>query len=248
MNLSEIFDQLTAGELSQLSIGGGEAGEIAKENWGKVIAHINLGIGALYKRFPLKENRLTLALLKDRTTYPLDSKYAMGNQRSRELTRYINDSTAEPFGDDVIKIERLYSLSGYELSLNDLSDKYSAFTPTALTLRVPVAIANETPDLPEYLKTSTLDVVYRASHPKIVMGLGYFDPARVELELPDTYLEALLLFVASRVNNPIGMTNEFHAGNSYAAKYEAECGRLELDGVTVGKGSQNSGIERGGWV
>lgn len=248
MYLSEVFEQLTSGELSQLSIGGGEAGEISEANWSRVINHINLGLGALYKRFPLKEGRLTLELLPDRTTYPIASKYAISNTRSRELSRYIRDSKGDPYLDDLLKVERVYSDTGYEMALNDLSDKYSVFTPSASTLRVPAGLVAEVAALPDYLKTETLDVVYRANHAKIVMGLGYFDPAREELELPESHLMALLLFVASRVNNPIGMTNEFHAGNSYAAKYEAECAQLEGLGLRVDKASQNSGIQRGGWA
>jgi hypothetical protein len=248
MYLSEVFEQLTAGELSQLSIGGGEAGAITEANYKNVIAHVNLGLAALYKRFTLKEGRFTIGLLADRTTYPIASKYAASATRSREMTKYILDSAMEPFEDDLIKVERVTTSSGYEMGLNDLADKYSVFTPNALTLRVPVALVNEAASLPDCLKTETLDVVYRASHKKIVMGLGYFDPTREELELPESHLMALLLFVASRVNNPIGMTNEFHAGNSYAAKYEAECAQLEGMGLRVDKASQNTGIQRNGWV
>ena len=68
------------------------------------------------------------------------------------------------------------------------------------------------------------------------------------MELPDAYLEALLYFVASRINNPIGMTNEFHAGNSYAAKYEQECARLEMLNLEVDQGYQNTRLRAGGWV
>jgi len=68
------------------------------------------------------------------------------------------------------------------------------------------------------------------------------------VQLPDSHLEALLFFVASRVNNPIGMTNEFNAGNSYAAKFEAACQALEEQGLQVDQDSQNTRLHRGGWV
>lgn len=42
MNLKEIFDQLTYGELSQISIGGGAAGQIRPEDYAKLVAHTNL--------------------------------------------------------------------------------------------------------------------------------------------------------------------------------------------------------------
>ena len=53
MKLKEVFDQLTYGELSQLSIGGQAQGEITEENYARVVAHVNLGLSAIYKRFHL---------------------------------------------------------------------------------------------------------------------------------------------------------------------------------------------------
>jgi hypothetical protein len=248
MKLSEIFAQLTYGELSQLSLGGAEQGVISEANHNQVLAHINLGLVALYKRFPIREGRLNLQLSAGRVTYSLKSSFAVSNRRSREVFRYILDSTAEPFEDDIHKVERVLTASGHELGLNDESDEYGTFTPSSHFLRVPLAIANKSRDLPDALKTDKLEVVYRANHPVIVKGIGLFDPDRVEVELPYSHLEPLLLFVASRIHNPIGMGAEFNAGNNYAAKYEAACQQLEVHNLRVDQGSQNTRFQRGGWV
>ena len=69
-----------------------------------------------------------------------------------------------------------------------------------------------------------------------------------EIELPYSHLEALLYFIASRVHNPIGMANEFHAGNSWAAKYEHECVRLEQLNLRVDQGEDNTNFCRNGWI
>jgi hypothetical protein len=248
MKLSEIFMQLTHGELSQLSLGGSEAGEISEANYPKIVSHVNLALTALYKRFPLKEGQLTVALQAGRSTYPLTSSYAAANRRSRESVKFILDTQAEPFENDIHKIERVYTDTGFELGLNDEADMYSCFTPTATTLRVPLAVVAESADLPQELKTTNLVVVYRANHPPITISLGLFEPERVEVDLPYSHLEPLLYYVASRVNNPTGMTNEFHAGNSYAAKYELSCAELERINLRVDQGSQNTRLERNGWV
>lgn len=247
MILKEIFDQLTHGELSQISIGGAESGEINESNYGQVLSHINLGLTALYKRFPLKEGRLTIALQPGRFTYPLSSQYAVSNSTSTEPVKYILD-TANPFKDDIHKVARVNTSSQWELGLNDEGDMYSVFTPSACVLRVPSSIVVSGAELPSYLQTKQLEVVYRANHPKIVLGLGTFDPTTYTVELPDSHLEPLLLFVASRVNNPMGMANEFNAGNNYAAKYERACEQLEQINLRVDQGSQHNRIERGGWV
>lgn len=238
MKLSEIFNQLTYGELSQIHLGGAEAGQIDENNYSKVLVHINLGLTALHTRFPLKEGRLSLQTQPGMLTYSLNSKYAVSNLKSREAVRFIVDSSAEPFKDDIHKVERVYQ-GTQELGLNDESDPLACFTPSAHVLRVPSEIVEE---------GSPLTVVYRANHVPIVVGLGYFDPTRVEVDLPYSHLEPLLYYVASRVNNPMGMANEFHAGNSYAAKYEAACQQLEMHNLRVDQGRQNTRLERNGWV
>lgn len=248
MKLSEIFAQLTYGELSQLSLGGVEAGAINVSNYPKVVAHINLGLLALYKRFPLKENRLMLQLQANQVVYPLTYDYAVTNPAVNGFTRYILDTVSEPFTSDILKVEKVITDNEYEieLGLNDGSD-YGVTTPTAHTLRVPLAFVDSTLELPEKYVTDNLELVFRANHPLITIGVG-FDPTTVNVELPYTHLEPLLYFVASRVNNPIGMTNEFHAGNSYAAKYEQACLLLEQKNLNVDQGSENTRLERNGWV
>lgn len=250
MKLLEVFSQLTYGELSQLHIGGGEAGEINEKNYPAVLSHVNLGLMALYKRFPLKEGRLLVSLLAGRYTYPLNARYAVSNTASLEADKYILDTTGNmgAFKDDILKVEQVFTSAGKEFALNDGADEYTIVTPSATVLRVPSAIVANAADLPEDLKTLTLEVVYRAKHPVISVDDVGFDPEITELELPYSHLEPLLLFVASRVNNPIGMVNEFNAGNNYAAKYEQACQALEVANLRVDQGAQPDRIQRNGWV
>ena len=223
MKLQEIFDQLTYGELSQLSIGGGEAGVINETNYPRVLAHINLGLTALYKRFNLKEKRIVIALQPDVDTYQLNV-------------------------DDILKIEKVITDSEFELGLNQDSDAYSCFTPTLTTLRLPKVLMYQGGDLPDEYITAGLTVVYRANHPKLVIRFGMLRPEATNVELPSSHLQALLYFVASRAHNPIGMTNEFNAGNNWNAKYEAACQELEFQGLQVERGVNNFKLHWNGWV
>lgn len=236
MKLQEIFDQLATGEFSQLSIGGQEPGTINEANYATVLSHVNLGLTALYKRFTLKEGQLTLELQDDKTKYELHSSFAVNVRRSAETVRYIIDTADDPFVDDIIKVERVLTDAGDELALNDATDPMSVTTPSNLVLRVPTGIEAE-----------KLTVIYRAKHQKINVGIGYFNPDRVEIELPDTHLQALLYYVASRVHNPIGMVNEFNAGNNYYGKYLAECEELENKGLQVDQGGGNTRLAQAGW-
>ena len=247
MKLNEIFTQLSYGEFSQLSIGGGAAGEISEANQARVIAHINLGLTALYSRFLLKQRSVKLSLQADRLVYPLTRAYAASNEDSEEPVKYLWDSSLDPFLGDVLKVEEVTTAYGIALPLNSRG-KLTLTTPTLNSLAFPQAMVEQSPDLPEELKTTWVKVLYRANHPIIDPYAGTFDPESYEVELPYSHLTALLYFVASRVHNPIGMINEFHSGNSYAAKFEAECQRLELSNVRIDEVDQESKLERNGWV
>jgi hypothetical protein len=248
MKLKEVFDQLTFGELSQIAIGGITDGEINENNYPNILAHVNLGLTGLYKRFNLKQGRLILLPQVGKTDYLLHSKFAVNGKRTTEPVRYIEDTVTSPFEDDILKIERVLTDDGVEFALNNLSDKYSVITPSSLVLRLPSPVADMDATVPIQYQTAKVHVVYRANHRRLDADTNASDPGNTEVELPYSHLEALLLFVASRVNNPIGMTNEFNAGNNYAAKYEMECQRLETAGLAIDQGSSGSKLRDRGFA
>lgn len=223
MLLQEIFDQLTHGELVQVHLGGSEEGAINPKNYIQVISHVNLGLTALHKRFLIRQQDFLLAL-------------------EPEVTQYTLPVT------DLLKVERVYTDAGYELDLNDLGNVMSLIMMSSRKIQVPEPIVNKVIGLPEELKTNNLRVVYRANHFKINEDTDLDFPEDLEVELPDVFLEPLLYFIASRVHNPMGMTNEFHAGNSYYAKYEAACQHIEQHNLSLGMASQHSRFSQNGWV
>lgn len=247
MKLSEIFSQLTTGELNQLSIGGAAQGVIDESNYEAVLNHINLGLSYIYHRFPLKESRLKLVLFPDLVSYKLSSRYSTSNTTSGEPIKFIDD-VGNPFLDDLTKVHAVLTEAGEALPLNDNKDKYSCHTPSTHVLTVPMAVTNQYPDLPDHYKTSFLTVVYRAALPKLVTDYGYLDPEEVEVDLPYPYLEPLLYFVASRCYHPVSLSSELNPGSSYAMKLEQACQRLELNNLAVDQGASNDRLMRGGWV
>lgn len=235
MNLQQVFDYLADGELSQVFMGIGDGGRVPVENYGKLISSINLGLTDLHRRFLLKERVLEVELVDALTKYYLKSEYGESSTSSQPV-KYIKD-TSDPFTDDLIKIERILDDEGVEIALNVVDDPCSIRTPDMTTLVVP-----------EELETQSLLVYYRANHPNLSTSQATTDPSLVEVNLPITHLQALLYFVASRVLNPVGMTNEFHEGNSYLAKYEAACAAIMNGGVLVDTQGDNTRLERNGWV
>lgn len=223
MKLAEVFQQLAYGELSQLFIGENNAGEIQENKFPIVLASVNLGLTALHKRFNLREGRIYFPLTTEGNVYQLTVT-------------------------DLHKIERIETKEGTDLPLNDGNHPLSCFTPKLNTVRVPWDIINKASNLPEKYITDELLVIYRANHPKITEVNGLIDPEVLEVDLPYSHLEALLYFVASRIHNPIGMVNEFNAGNNWAAKYEMECQRLEQLNLEVDEANENTRLINNGWV
>lgn len=236
MNLQDIFDQLTYGELAQVKLGGTDEAGITSENRKRFITHVNLALTELHKRFLIKEGRLTVVPVDGVLNYVLESRYAQTNPDLLQPLKYIND-VGTPFKDDLFKIERVYDQDNNELILNNKNDATSLYTSNYKTLVLPL----------DHTYTS-LKIIYRANHPKLTDIQAMYPPNMVEILMPDVYMEPLVYYIASRVMNPIGVSQEFHEGNNYMAKYEQACQRLENLNFQIDNDSDNERFARGGWV
>ena len=222
MLLSEIFEQLSYGELAQLNLNGdSDTPGISDANYSRVIASVNMGLTELHKRFLLKEREVEIAVTTGITTYSLNG-----------LT-------------DLAKVEKVYAFVGgeyTELDLNKQQDGYGLPEYGARTTDFETLVIS-----PE-LKTEVLKVIYRATHPKIVKEVGYFDPADVSVALPYDYLEALLYYIASRLLTPLSMDPRFHDGNNFTTKFEQSCLQLEARSLKVDQHADNQRLCRNGWA
>ena len=248
MKLSEVFKQLSYGELSQLNIGGSGSGEINDADYDRLVAAINLGLTALHTRFPLCKKQLELQLVSGQGLYYLNRAYAVSNEESTEDPKYILDSNDNPFMDDLLKVVDVTTAEGVRLELNRRGSEWSLHTPTLVSLQVPEGMHTPTSSTPTEYVTGSLLVDYQANHLYLPAGVGEYRADTVELALPYPYLEALLYYVASRMHNPVGMVNEFHMGNSYSAKYEMACQLLERHNVSVDQVGVTTKFSDRGWV
>lgn len=215
MTLDDIFIHLSSGELMDVAIGNSQDGLSSYQDKLKLVSSITLGLNDLYKRFLLKEVELTIPLVEGQLLYQIEAT-------------------------DFVKVERIKTGSGTELSINNLSDPYAVRLPSNKSVSVPELVQSE-------LKETSITLVYRARHPEIDRSIAAVSPEQVDIELPDTHLEALLLYVASRVLTPIGMTSEYHDGNNYYAKYEAECAKLLHHNYVVDTLGGEDAVTRDSW-
>lgn len=238
MKLSDVFDQLAYGELSQLALIAND--EIIPEEYNKIISQVNMGLAELHKRFMLKRKTLTLQTLEDVYRYPLLKRYAQS--QGAELP-FILDSD-EPFDEDIIEILGVSNEKGWAIPLNvyDADEHLPVvFTPAYNILRF-----NDVTPIGKYT------VTYKAGHVPLakVVDPETFDASKVDIELPMTHLEALLFYVASRVIQPINgaMNGAPQEGVSYAQRFEQACQQLLYQGLDVEATHESHRFKRNGFV
>jgi len=244
MLLETILEQLEVGELAQLALTERVDGELTEANKKALVTHVNMALRALHKRFVFQQNSLDITLQPGLHKYVLDRKFAASNTQSTEPVKYIPDLD-DPFVDTVMQIEAVTDDMGNDVPLNSASRMNSLRTTNFNTLVLP----RKTPEYRHILDyIDTLTVIYRPN-PKALGLLDLVYPANmVEVDLPETHLEPLLLYIASRVLNPIGMSETFHAGNNYAAKYEASCQQLLNEGFGLSVTGHGGQFSSNGWV
>ncbi|MCF8861604.1 putative tail fiber protein [Agrobacterium phage OLIVR2] len=216
MKLSELFSQLSMGELSNLAMSNEGDGTIMDKWKGKLVVNINSALLAIYSRFELLSKDVLIELSGNRTLYPLEARFAEMNDDSAEIERFIKDGLHDKFTDDVIQITSVQDFTGYQFPINDVEHQYSLFTPQPHVLQVP------RPKL-----GVALSVGYRARHPVIKWDITDNERENQEIILPFFFEDALHNYVAAKVFS--SMTGQEHVAKSQElmSYYELNCVNIE---------------------
>jgi hypothetical protein len=238
MNVTDLFQSLSLGELSNLSLSDGGSGTIIEAQQPKVIRHANEALLRLYGRFVLKEDDVLVQMYEHITIYELKRKFAetyvppAGVAKQKWL--YIKDlHTEKPFQDDVIRILKVFNSYGHEMPLNNEDERWSLFTPRTKTLQVPIP-----------LRRQALSVSYQARHNRLSV-----DQLDAEIELPEILEGALTSYIASNVFTDMGGPENIQRGQVLMSKYEAICVEVEeKDVIGVTNSSSASVFEQRGFI
>ncbi len=186
--LQEIFDYLSYGEFYQLAIGGADVMEgIQPEQYLRIIPQINMALTAIHQKLPVSDKQLILRTREGQSHYQLNSKYALSKNDPTVTFKYIMDTAAEPFSDDILRIDGVFASNGCALPLNDFNNDLSLFVSAYDTLQIPFAADNQ-----------SYFITYRANHPRIPVNVS--NPSMVSIRIPDILLEPLLLYISSRIH------------------------------------------------
>ena len=240
MNLKDIFKDLSYGELQGLAIGNlipdDNESEPDPKSYKQIMSHINRALTKIYSRFLLSSKEIYIEQSESIAEYILDKRYAQANTASpiALVDRYIADSTAYPFEDDVLKIEQCFDEEGGLLFLNDPTEEFSLYTPSFRSIQMPYP--NE---------FNTVAVQYRASHPRLEYTPDE-DAEDILVAVPESLYEALLYYVAYRASpQSIGGVD---GAQTFLQLYEQACQGVEKQGLYIQAETANWRFDAKGWV
>lgn len=234
MLLHTIFEQLSHGELAQLAIGNKDGAGIVPESYPAITAHLNLALTALYKIFPLRMEEAIIQQNQATNLYFLSKQFAV-NGGSDEPVKYLIDTVNKPFIDNVLKIERIVNEEGEEIPLNDINDDNSIFTPSFNSIQIP-----------DPIDTVTVGVIYRADHTEI--NPINLDPKTLDVPIPNSLLEPLLFYIASRAYASVPMVDGINQSAGYLNKFEASIQRIKNLDLVNDDEKPNQKLWNNGWV
>jgi hypothetical protein len=239
MKLSEFFLTLSAGNLSNLALAQtDDVSGIDPLKHRSLVAYTNDALTRLYGRFLLREGTLMIEEVEGRTTYPLQSKYAMSNfSADAGHAFFIQDQWGQPFVDDLIKVLSVTDSFGRDLPLNDPDDISSVFTPQPDVLQVP-----------HPWEGIVLGVGYQAKHPKLVYVDGALD-LNQEISLPESLSAALSSYVAHKVYSNMNTQENTIKAAEHLKMFEMICIEcVEYDLVGGQSSSSGARFVKRGWV
>ena len=235
MNLAEWLQTLSVGPLEEQPIGGSGSGVVPVENIPKIVLRLNNALTALYTRFPLQIRQIVIATVDGRYNYPLEQRFAQ-TSASTEPVKFIQDTVAEPYLGDFLKLQAVYDALHAELPINDKNDPLSWHQTAYDTL---------TMDYP--LTGTSFFVEYRAQHARI--PLVPVDPTEITIRIPPALESALLHHVAGHLYGNMSMEGAMAKSQAHLLAYESECAFHEASNTFVSStDSANRKPTVGGWT
>lgn len=233
MLLSELYNQLSLGELSNLSMGNNGSGEVKPTAKPAIVMHANEALLRLHSKFILKEKNLILGLLDHISTYKLQQAYTV-SAGAEGNSRYILDTVDDPFTGDIVRILEAQDSSGVDLNLNNDSDPLSLYTPQSEIIQVPNPKAGR-----------AISLSYQAYHAELV----HDDNADPEIEIPELLEGALKAYIGYKIFSNMQTQAAVARANDLRGLYEFTCNEvIEKDLISESRSAVTNKFHENGWI
>jgi len=230
----QIMSNLTYGELSQYAVGGANQGQVLEKDYPRVMSAINRGVNEIQKDLSVHEGSIRLRLIEGVLTYPIHSQHSMVT--GTHVHKFVDDSTYEPFEDDILRILRVYDKGGTELPINEHNLSNTIYVPAHNVIQHPFVIDQD-----------ILGVVY-SRFSKAVTVTTAEEAASTYLAIPDPTLSALYAYVASIMSAGITTAQEISDSDKWRAEYEARIAKLKYNPATPPESYSNTKLTDNGFV
>lgn len=242
MIVSELFENLSYGELSNLSMSLEGSGEIRAEDQSKLVRYTNQALKLIYARFPHNRDYVNIRLSEGRHKYPLQTKYTVSANEVAADQQFILDSVTEPFEGNLLKIIGIRQ-EDIETTLIDetkplkINSRYGIFSVQTLTY--------DTLYVGDPVDGAELRIEYQATHPRLTMP-----PDLTEvINLFPLLEEALELKVAARVYSSMNGEEYAAKASRLDAEYESVCQLIETkDLLQLSSSTEHDKLTNQGFV
>lgn len=232
MNVGDLFQRLSFGELSNLAMGEDGSGDILSSDKDKLVGHANAVLNELYSRFAHRVEFATVVLQEGVRLYRLAKTYAVTDTTPNNTApRYITDSLAAPFYGNVIRIRDVVIPHDPELG-PEPSTEHRLIGHDGIYIPNPVA-------------GLAISVEYQAGHPRLSQP---YDEAQ-EITLIPILEEALEAKVASRIYSAMNGEATVAKSQLLNARYEEICAFVKTEGLLQESSVIPSNrLTKGGWI
>ena len=233
MNVGDLFQRLSLGDLSNISLGAEGSGYIVAEGQDKIVSYANATLTAIYSRFIHSLNFAVVRQQAGVQRYRLNGLYAVSNTDVGNTNpRYIQDSLLEPFPGDVVRI-----IAVDQILLESQTD-----SPPDFDVRL---LAQDTIYVLTPVEGQDMRVEYQSNHPRLSIPANPTD----SILLAPILEEALESRVAAYVYAAMNGEAQLIKSQTLMARYEEICQLVKLENLLQeGAPNDHTKLIRGGWV
>lgn len=217
MLISEIISDLKYGEFRHFNLGNSAEEGVYPIHYPLIMNLVNQGVRDIYTKVKLSHKELYIQPIVNKTTYRLHPKHALTNTSSTEV-KFIVDSPDNQFKGNLLRIVSAFTECGKEIPLNDHNDCRSLHLVGLDIIQVPDPQAD-----------NAITIIYQSG----VDLLDLEGDLTQEVDLPDVYKQALIMFVVAKAHLSRAHLDSEIKHSDYMARYQNELNSLVGEGYVL---------------
>lgn len=212
MNVGDLFQELSSGELRNLYMGAEGTGELKEADKARVVVFANRALSRLFTKFVARRLFVDLVQIADRKVYAIRAEHAQSDASATNTSpRYLLDSVDDPFTDRLIKVIAARPEPTDEVPCPEdvlINDN---------ALGVLKLLAYDKLFFAEPVAAASFELELQMDHPKL--SVPPVDTER--LEIPPALIEALQVKIAADVYGSMNGAENTNKSAMLDAKFEA---------------------------